>query len=112
MPYATDLRGIMTHIVTAMIETTGTRDLEHVQNELSILEAVTQDEPGCLFFRILHSDETPGQFTLWEEWTDKAALDAHYDYPHTRRVIEAGITQIRTISTHETLPAPQSATAA
>lgn len=84
----------MTHIITATIEITEGQDLAHVVQELAELERATADEPGCLSFRVLQSVATPGQFILWEVWTDPAALETHYAQPHTRRVIEAGITRV------------------
>lgn len=93
----------MTHIITAKIEITEGQDLSHVQDALAELERATATEPGCLSFRILQSEKTPGQFVLWEVWTDRAALDAHFTYPHTKRVIDAGITRVLSVESYAEL---------
>ena len=50
--------------------------------------AATRAEPGCRIFR-LHADEAAARLFLYEEWTDQAALEAHYAEPYTRAVFAA-----------------------
>ncbi|AKM07776.1 putative quinol monooxygenase [Pelagerythrobacter marensis] len=49
--------------------------------------APTRAESGCLAFD-LHEGEGNGQLHLYEVWTDRAALDAHYRQDYTRAVFE------------------------
>lgn len=51
---------------------------------LGILDA-TRAESGCHIFR-LHADAAGARLFLYEEWTDQAALDAHYAQDYTRAV--------------------------
>ena len=51
----------------------------------SVLEALvapTLKEPGCISYQMWANREDPGEFTFVEEWTNDAALDAHFATPH------------------------------
>jgi quinol monooxygenase YgiN len=45
-----------------------------------VVEA-TRKEDGCLEFSFAESVAEPGQFYLIERWTDRAALEAHWQSP-------------------------------
>jgi quinol monooxygenase YgiN len=55
---------------------------------LADLAAGSREEPGCLGFRVLLTDE-PGELVLLSHWHDEAALRAHYATRHYRRYREA-----------------------
>lgn len=63
---------------------------EHLESArkavLDIIPA-TLEEPGCREFRLLEGEG--GVLHLYEEWTDQAALDAHYAEPYTKAVLDA-----------------------
>ena len=44
----------------------------------------TRDEDGCLAYELLSSLDDELAFTFVEEWTDRAALDAHLASPHVQ----------------------------
>lgn len=44
----------------------------------------TRAEDGCLDYELLSSLDDDRAFTFFEEWTDRAALDAHLASPHVR----------------------------
>ena len=46
------------------------------------LLAPTRNEPGCVNYEILENREDPAEFTLVEEWSDEAALEAHRGTAH------------------------------
>jgi quinol monooxygenase YgiN len=50
---------------------------------LDTLAGGAREEAGCVSFRVL-SAEQPGEFVLLSEWSDEAALRAHYATPHYR----------------------------
>jgi (4S)-4-hydroxy-5-phosphonooxypentane-2,3-dione isomerase len=53
--------------------------------------AVARDEPACVLYRAARSVERPDVFILYEEYTDQAALEAHRETPHFRRLIEGAV---------------------
>jgi (4S)-4-hydroxy-5-phosphonooxypentane-2,3-dione isomerase len=53
--------------------------------------AVARDEPACVLYRAARSVEHPDAFILYEEYTDQAALEAHRETPHFRRLIEGTV---------------------
>ena len=53
--------------------------------------AVRRDEPACLLYRAARSVERPDSFVLYEEYQDQAALEAHRQTPHFKRLIEATV---------------------
>ena len=63
---------------------------EHLDAALSAFRdivAPTRAESGCLSFD-LHEAEKGGQLHLYEVWTDRTALDAHYAQDYTKAVFE------------------------
>ncbi|MEM1186334.1 MAG: antibiotic biosynthesis monooxygenase [Planctomycetota bacterium] len=49
---------------------------------LESLLGTTRAEEGCVMYRLWRQDGHPGAFSLIEEWTSAAALDAHLAAPH------------------------------
>jgi quinol monooxygenase YgiN len=60
--------------------------------ELHSLVAALRDgaigEPGCVSFRV-YEGAPAGELLILSEWTDDAALQAHYTTPHYRRYRES-----------------------
>jgi quinol monooxygenase YgiN len=50
---------------------------------LDTLAGGAREEAGCVSFRVLSAQE-PGEFVLLSEWSDEAALRAHYATLHYR----------------------------
>jgi len=59
------------------------------------LTAASRGEPGCLMYVVHQSTTEPTTFFLYEQWRDRAALDAHYEEPHFK---EFGVNGIRTLA--------------
>jgi quinol monooxygenase YgiN len=55
---------------------------EELKKALISLVAPTRKETGCLNYDLHQSPEEPGKFLFHENWTTKAALDAHLQMPH------------------------------
>lgn len=87
----------MTHTLTAVIEVAEGWEVDAVKAALTQLVQDTRPEPGCIRFEIRQSVEHPHRFTLWEIWTSEQALQDHYAYAHTRKVLDAGMTRIVSI---------------
>lgn len=75
---------VVAHI-TARPETVDeTRDLL-----LSLIEP-TRAESGCVTYELMQNTTDPTDFTFVEEWTSDAALDAHLETEHLKRVAAMG----------------------
>lgn len=53
-----------------------------VERELRALIGPTRAEPGCLNYDLHASQQDPNVFLFYENWTDRAALNAHAASPH------------------------------
>ena len=51
------------------------------------LVAPTRKESGCINYDLHISTETPAKFLFHENWTNKAALDAHLLTPHIQALL-------------------------
>ena len=45
-------------------------------------------EPGCLAHGVYRDVEEPMRLFFYEEWADRAALDAHFRVPESNRFVE------------------------
>lgn len=52
-------------------------DLQQVDQELDAHIKLTQQEAGCITFRVTKSTEYPNRFDVYEEFTDRAAFELH-----------------------------------
>jgi quinol monooxygenase YgiN len=53
-----------------------------VRSELEKLLEPTRAEAGCLRYDLHVDNANPNLFVMFENWTDKNALDAHLIQPH------------------------------
>lgn len=60
-----------------------------MQQDLISLLAPTRAESGCVTFDLLKDTNDPTVFVLYENWKDQAALDAHFQQPYVKRVLQA-----------------------
>lgn len=51
------------------------------------LVAPTRKENGCVNYDLHASPENPAKFLFHENWTSKAALDAHLQTPHIKALL-------------------------
>jgi len=54
---------------------------------LTGLVAPTRQEAGCLNYDLHIAPENPAKFLFHENWTTKAALDAHRQTPHLQALL-------------------------
>lgn len=59
---------------------------DELEKVLQILVVPTRAENGCINYDLHRSIENPDAFVFYENWTDKAALDAHLKTEHIARV--------------------------
>lgn len=51
--------------------------------------APTRQEVSCRRYHLHEDLDQPGHFFFYEAWASRAALDAHLEEPHLRRLTEA-----------------------
>jgi len=61
---------------------------EQVKNNLQALVEPTRQEEGCFNYDLHQSTDNPALFVFYENWTSKAALDAHLETSHVRAFID------------------------
>ena len=57
-----------------------------LKRELALLIRETRKEAGCLSYRLFQSPENECEFRMIEQWADEAALNAHFEMPHTKAI--------------------------
>ena len=60
---------------------------EELRIVLNGLIAPTRQEKGCLNYDLHRSTDDSSKFLFHENWTDKAALDAHLQSPHIKALL-------------------------
>ena len=80
--------------ISAGLEVTQGTSAQQVKQAITVLQRQTVQEAGCLRFDVLQHQSDPNKFTLWEEWESEAALQAHYDAPHTQAYFAQSLTQV------------------
>jgi quinol monooxygenase YgiN len=58
--------------------------VQRVEEELRKLLAPTRAENGCIDFDMHQGATDPSLFLFHENWTSKAALEAHFETPHIK----------------------------
>jgi len=51
------------------------------------LLTLTRKETGCVSYDLHQSPEEPAKFLFYENWTSKAALDAHLQSAHVKALL-------------------------
>jgi quinol monooxygenase YgiN len=62
------------------------KEQELRQQLLSMVEPTRQEE-GCIQYDLHESDEHPGRFVFFENWTGADALERHFATPHLQGFI-------------------------
>lgn len=62
---------------------------DRMQQDLLSLLAPTRAESGCITFDLLQDTGDPTVFVLYENWTDQSALNAHFQQPYVKQVLQA-----------------------
>ena len=75
-------------IVTGTIEINADKTGPANVAALKMMEE-TRKEPGCLVYEFSQVVGAPHRFRVYEEWVDRAALQAHFETPHMAAFGEA-----------------------
>ncbi len=75
-------------IVTGTIEINA-ENVESARAAAVKMMAETRKENGCHVYEFSQLVEAPHRFRVYEEWSDEAALKAHFDTPHMAAFREA-----------------------
>lgn len=68
-------------IVTGLI-TVPDGAFEAARPAIRRMVAATLTEPGCITYGFWQDPEQPDRLRVYEEWQDRAALEAHFATPH------------------------------
>jgi len=74
-------------VVATITATPGSE--QPVSDALVELARETQAEAGCQSYELHRSAADPAVFVTVEQWTDRAALDAHMKTPHVQAAFAA-----------------------
>ncbi|HTX57128.1 MAG TPA: putative quinol monooxygenase [Candidatus Acidoferrales bacterium] len=83
-------------IVQSVHYSFATEDADRAEAILRELREASRREPGVVAFEIARSRENPGDFALYEEYADQAALAAHGTTEHFDRLVVNGIRKLAT----------------
>jgi autoinducer 2-degrading protein len=65
-------------------------DADRAAGILSELRDLSSLEPGVVSFLVARGKEKPNVFVLWEAYRDEAALNAHVETDHFKRLVING----------------------
>lgn len=82
------------YFISAGIQLAKDADLDEAEAGLRQLVEQTRSEPGCISFEIRQHLKDSSRFTLWECWTDAAALAAHFEAEHTKAYLARNLTTV------------------
>lgn len=54
----------------------------------------SRKEPGCLMYIVHRHKDDPGNFFIYEQYRDQAALDAHRAAPHFQKIAATALPEI------------------
>ena len=78
-------------LVNSVMYTFASEDADRIEELFHELRDAARTEPGCRRFDVARANEDAAVFTLWEEYDDQAALDAHYASEHFKRLGLGGV---------------------
>ncbi len=77
-------------IIQSIQYTFAPENAEKAEAILRELRDASRKEGGVVAFEVARSQEKPNVFALWEEYADRAALDAHAATDHFKRLVLNG----------------------
>jgi quinol monooxygenase YgiN len=83
-------------VIQSVRYTFSPEDADRAAGILSELRALSMLEPGVVSFLVARVKERPNVFLLWEEYRDEAALRAHVETEHFKRLVIDGTRRIAT----------------
>jgi quinol monooxygenase YgiN len=83
-------------LINAVIYTFPAERADEAERLLAELRDFTIKEDGCLGYEVSRGIEDRATFVLYEKWRDQAALDAHFEMEHFKRLGMNGIRSFMT----------------
>lgn len=77
----------MIKVVATLIAQPG--KAESLKTVLRTLVGETRKEPGCIAYDLCQREDRAEHFVMLEQWSDAAALKAHFDTPHLQAALGA-----------------------
>ncbi len=68
-------------------------DRDTIKATLEALTIASRQEPGCVTYISHFVEDDPSTVLIYEQYTDKAALDAHRETPHFKQHAIGGLFQ-------------------
>ena len=81
-------------VILSIHYTFAPEDADRVAAIFRELRDAARKEPGCITFDVARSKDKPHVFALWEEYRDEAALQAHLETEHFKRLALGGVRQL------------------
>ncbi|HEY1656542.1 MAG TPA: putative quinol monooxygenase [Candidatus Tumulicola sp.] len=78
-------------LVQSVLFTFDERDADRAEAMLRELRDASRREAGVIAFDVGRSADKPNVFALWEQYRDRAALDAHAATEHFARLVLNGV---------------------
>jgi quinol monooxygenase YgiN len=77
-------------LIVSIHFTFAAEDADKAEAILRELRDASRKEEGVIGFEVARSQEKPNVFALWEQYRDRAALDAHMATEHFGRLVLNG----------------------
>jgi quinol monooxygenase YgiN len=77
-------------LIVSIHFTFAAEDADKAEAILRELRDASRKEEGVIGFEVARSKEKPNVFALWEQYRDRAALDAHMATEHFTRLVLNG----------------------
>jgi quinol monooxygenase YgiN len=77
-------------LIVSIHFTFAAEDADKAEAILRELRDASRKEEGVIGFEVARSQEKPNVFALWEQYRDRAALDAHMATEHFTRLVLNG----------------------
>ena len=81
-------------LVQSIHYTFAPEDGDNVEAILRELQDASRKEAGIVQFEVARSREHPNVFALWEVYRDEAALEAHKETEHFKRLAVNGVRRL------------------
>ncbi|MFM2590303.1 putative quinol monooxygenase [Vibrio sp. TBV020] len=80
--------------VTAQLMIKPEMDINEAKKAIEQFCLDMESEAGCLKAQATYDVDNERSVILWEEYADKAAIEAHFSTPHTQAFIAKGMTEL------------------
>lgn len=85
------------YVATAGLKIATNDSFDKVYQIIQEVVRKTREEKGCVHFSIHPLNKETGEFILWEQFENKAALDFHMQTPYTKEYFDKGYTTVQWI---------------